>query len=194
MSERIVIIDGHPDPDMGRFNHALAAAYAKGARAAGRSVRILTLADLEFPLVRSQKEWMEGTPPKVIVRAQRDIERADHVAIFYPLWLGDMPALLKGFLEQVMRPGFALRYRDGDLPEKLLAGRSADVVVTMGMPSFIYCAWFGSHSLRSLKRNILHFVGITPVHTTLIGSIEASASRREQWLKRMQRLGGRALG
>lgn len=192
-AERITIIDGHPDPNPARFGHALVAAYSAGARASGAQVRVIRLAELDFPLVRTQAEWMEGPVPKVIAVAQRDIEWADRIAIFYPLWLGDVPALLKAFLEQVMRPGFALRYRDGGLPEKLLEGRWADVVVTMGMPAFVYCAWFGSHSLRSLKRNILNFVGISPVETTLIGNVESGPRIRERWLKRMHALGEREL-
>lgn len=134
MVERVTLIVGHPDPDRARFGHALADAYAAGARAAGRHVRVITVADLDFPLLRRQRDWLDGPPPAVIAWAQDDIAWADHIAIFYPLWLGDVPALLKAFLEQVMRPGFALRYCKSGLPEKLLAGRSADIVVTMGMP------------------------------------------------------------
>ncbi len=194
MTERVTLIVGHPDPDRSRFGHALAAAYADGARAAGRHVRVLTIADLDFPLLRGQRDWLEGTPPPVIAWAQDDIAWAEHIAIFYPLWLGDVPALFKAFLEQVMRPGFALRYCKSGLPEKLLAGRSADVVVTMGMPSFIYRAWYGAHSLRSLKRNILNLVGIAPVHATVIGSVEGNAKARERWLSRMYARGGRDYG
>jgi putative NADPH-quinone reductase len=191
MTERVTVIVGHPDPDRSRFGHALAAAYADGARAAGRHVRMLTIADLDFPLLRRQQDWLDGPPPPVIAWAQDDIVWADHVAIFYPLWLGDLPALLKAFLEQVMRPGFALRYCKRGLPEKLLAGRSADVVVTMGMPSFIYRAWFGAHSLRNLKRNILHLVGIAPVHSIVVGSVGGNAKARDRWLSRMHARGGR---
>ena len=43
--------------------------------------------------------------------------------------LGDVPALLKAFFEQVGRPNFAFRYREKGLPEKLLKSRSARVVV-----------------------------------------------------------------
>jgi putative NADPH-quinone reductase len=68
------------------------------------------------------------------------------------IWLGDMPAVLKGFSEQVLRPGFAISgSRAGHLPKELLAGRSARIVVTMGMPALFYRA----HSVKSLKRNIL---------------------------------------
>lgn len=189
--KRITVIDGHPDPDPARFGHALAAAYAEGGRAAGRKVRLIKIADLDFPLVRSQREWMDAPAPKTIRDAQTDIGWADRIAIIYPLWLGDVPALLKAFLEQVMRPGFALRYGEGGFPQKLLDGRSADVVVTMGMPALFYRAWYGAHSVRSLRRNVLNLVGIAPVDTTLIGNVEASAPKRQRWLERMHELGGR---
>jgi putative NADPH-quinone reductase len=70
---------------------------------------------------------------------------AQHLAIFFPLWHGTMPALLKVFIEQVMRPGIALEYRKHGFPRGLLTGRSARLVVTMGMPALIY-RWFSEHT------------------------------------------------
>ena len=82
-----------------------------------------------------------------------------------------MPALLKGFLEQVAQPGFAIGTAKTDgFPAKLLSGRSARVVVTMGMPALIYRWYFRAHSVKALERNILGFAGIAPIHETLIGS------------------------
>ena len=55
--------------------------------------------------------------------------------------------------EQGARPDFAItRVAEGSMPKKLLAGRSARVVVTMGMPAFVYRWYFGAHSLRALER------------------------------------------
>jgi putative NADPH-quinone reductase len=186
-ARKILIVDGHPDPDPARFVHALADAYAEGA--ARHQVRRLKLADMDIPLLRSAAEWMTGEPPAGIAEAQADIAWADHVVIIYPLWLGDVPALLKAFLEQAMRPGFALDYREHGLPRKLLAGRSARVVVTMGMPAFFYKLVYGAHSVKSLERNILKFVGIRPVGRTIIGAVEADAERRREWLEEMEALG-----
>jgi putative NADPH-quinone reductase len=184
---KILIIDGHPDSDPAHFVHALADAYQKGA---GRhDVRNLKLSEIDFPLLRRPADWLDGDAPHEIVAAQRDIAWAEHLVIFYPLWLGDVPALLKGFLEQVMRPNFALRYREKGLPEKLLKGRTARVVVTMGMPALFYKAFYGAHSVKSLERNILKFVGINPVERTIIGGVEASAERRRKWLAEMKALG-----
>lgn len=184
---KILIIDGHPDPDPARFVHALVSAYAKGAQ--DHRVRQLKLSELDFPVLRSVTDWTEGAPPASIASAQADIAWADHLAIFYPLWLGDVPALLKAFLEQAMRPGFALRYREKGLPEKLLKGRSARIVVTMGMPAFFYKLFYGAHSVKSLERNILKFVGIRPVERTIIGLAGADEAQRQAWLDEMEALG-----
>ena len=115
--------------------------------------------------------------------------------ILYPLWLGSMPATLKGFFEQVARPGFAFGAARGrGLPKKLLAGRSAHVFVTMGMPGFFYRWYYRAHSLKSLERSILAFIGIAPVRATVVGMVEGvSAAVRKKWLQRARDCGARAV-
>ncbi len=184
---KILIIDGHPDPSPDRFVHALAEAYAEGAEA--HEVRRLKLGELDIPFVRSAEEWTKGEPSAAIASAQSDIVWAEHIVILYPLWLGDVPALLKAFLEQVMRPGFAFGYRENKRPEKLLKGRTARIVVTMGMPTLFYKLVYGAHSVKSLERNILKFVGIRRIERMILGSVEADEDRRRHWLDEMRALG-----
>lgn len=184
-AKRILIVDGHPDPDPDRFVHALAERYAEGAVAGGHQVRRIEIAAMEIDPLTSRHEWEEGDPSRSIVSAQDDILWAEHIVLLYPLWLGDVPALLKAFFEQVMRPGFAFRYREGGLPEKKLRGRTAHIVVTMGMPAIAYRFVFGAHSLKSLERNILKFVGIAPVRRSIIGNVEGDEDIRDHWLKLM---------
>lgn len=191
-TRRILIIQGHPDPDGQRFCHALATAYADAAMAAGHELRSVCVAELDFPLLRRKQDWEHGEVPAALRPVQQDIAWAEHLVFFFPLWLGGMPALLKGFLEQVARPGFALSRPEGQLlPQKLLAGRSARLVVTMGMPALVYRWIFRAHSLKALERNILGFVGIGPIQETLIGMVEGEASQRQRWLKRLAELGRR---
>jgi len=189
MNRRILVVQGHPDPAGGHFCHALADAYASAARAAGHAVESVDVARLDFPLLRTKAEWDHGAVPPALEPAQQAILRANHLALFFPLWLGGMPALLKGFLEQVARPGFALRPEDGDGWKKLLAGRSARIVVTMGMPAAIYRVVYRAHSIRALERNILGFVGFAPIRETLIGMVEASEAGRQRWLGKVAALG-----
>jgi putative NADPH-quinone reductase len=187
MPRRVAIIQGHPDPAGGHFGHALADAYAEGALAAGHAVERIEVARLDFPLLRTQADFETGSPPDSIRAAQDALRRAEHWVLLYPLWLGAMPGLLKGFLEQVCRPGFAFRYVARGMPEKLMKGRSARIVVTMGMPAFAYRWWFGAHSLRSLERNILGFIGIRPIRETLIGGVGGlGAAKAAAWLERMR--------
>lgn len=191
MGKNILLIQGHPDLSEHHLCHTLADAYASGARAAGHTVRLCMVAQLDFPLLRSQREWERGDPPECLLPTLSDIVWARHLVLVYPLWLGDMPALLKGFLEQVARPGFAFaRDRLTPLAKKPLAGRSARIVVTMGMPSLVYRLYFRAHSVKSLKRNILRFVGIAPVRETLIGMAGSpDADTIADWVGKMVELG-----
>lgn len=191
MSKRILIVQGHPDRGGGHFGHALSEAYARGAQEAGHEVKTVNVAQLDFSFLRTREEWEEAPPAEPIRRVQDDIGWADHMAIFYPLWLGTMPALVKAFLEHVLRPGFAIDKSEGGRTwRKGLTGKSARVVVTMGMPAFVYRWYFRAHSLKSLERNILGFCGIKPIRESLIGMVEAPGNaRRARWLGKMQALG-----
>ena len=191
--KRILIIQGHPDEAGGHFCHALMDAYADAARTAGHEVRETLVAALHLPLVGSAAAWEAAEAPEAVRARQQDIAWAQHLVIAYPLWLGAMPAVLKGYLEQVMRPGFAVARRGEASFSKLLKGRSARIVVTMGMPALVYRWYFGAHSLKSLERNILRFCGIGPIRESLVGMVEdGGPKRREAWLERMRALGRKA--
>ena len=189
---RIAILQGHPDPSGRRFGHALARAYEEGALSRVHEVRVIDIARLDFPVLRRQEDWQKPALPRGLAEAQDAIRWAEHLALFFPLWLGTMPALLKAFLEQTLRPGFALGMEGGWKP--LLRGRSARVVVTMGMPALLYRTVFGSHGVKGLEQGILRVCGIRPIRHTLIGDVEGcGAERRGVWLENLSVLGQSAL-
>ncbi len=188
MGKRILIIQGHPDSGQQHFCHTLEDSYLRGARSSGHEIRCINVARLDFPLLRSQQDWENGVLPASLKEAQEAIKWCEHMVLIFPLWLGDMPALLKGFLEQVARPDFAFA-REGKNPfaHKALKGRSAHVIVTMGMPSLLYRWFFLAHSIRSLERNVLNFVGIKPVKETLIGMVgNMSMQTTQKWLDKLE--------
>lgn len=100
MLKHITIIQGHPDPKGDRFCHALASAYAKGAEEAGHVVELVSVGELDFPVLRTKEDFETGQVPPSIQKSQEAIRQANHLVIFYPLWHGTMPALLKAFFEQ----------------------------------------------------------------------------------------------
>ncbi len=184
--KRIVIIDGHQDPGPARFCHAIGRANAAAALKAGHEVQRFEIAQLDFPVLRTRADWETGEPATSIRSCQEALREAEHVVLIYPLWLGDVPALLKAFLEQVFRPGFAILREARTLSPGLLKGRSARVIVTMGMPALVYRLFFLSHSLRSLCRNMLRFVGLRPIRSSVIGNVEGDAAARTKWLTRIE--------
>jgi len=191
MGKRMAIIQGHPDGQVRHFCHALADEYAKGCEDGGHTVRRIEVAMLDVPLLRTKEDFEKGQPPDSIKTALEAIRWADHLVILYPLWLGSMPALLKAFFEQAFRPGVAFEYQaHGKMAKKLFTGKSARVVVTMGMPAFVYRWFFMAHSLRSLERNIFAFCGIRPTRATLIGQVEGmNEQQAAAWLDRLRALG-----
>lgn len=188
----VAIIQGHPDPAGGHLCHALADAYASGASAAGHGVTRVDIAGMDVPPLRNKAEFESGVLPRGLEPARAAIVSSEHVVIVFPLWLGTMPAALKAFLEQMMRPGVAFAYQDNAMPKKLFGGRSAHVVVTMAMPALAYRFVYGAHGVRGLERNILNFVGIKPVRKTYLGTAEGSdAARRSGWIARLREDGSR---
>jgi putative NADPH-quinone reductase len=90
----------------------------------------------------------------------------------------------------VLRPGFAIKFGASTLRPGLPKGKSAHVVITMGMPVFLYRGYFGAQSLKSFDRNILRFVGIGLVRETLVWMVVSPGGSHEKWLARMRGLGG----
>jgi putative NADPH-quinone reductase len=191
MSKRILVIQGHPEVNPQRLCRGLAARYEHGARSAGHTLRSIDVGTLDFPLLRSRDDFYADNVPEVIAAAQRDIEWAETVVLFFPIWLGAMPALLKGFLEQVCRPAFT--FPPGSGPGKgrpRLGGRSAHLVVTMGMPSWVYRFVFGAKGVRGFASNLKVFTGIRTRRITLVGGVvDGPAAPIERWLVRLEALG-----
>jgi putative NADPH-quinone reductase len=135
-----------------------------------------------------------SSPPALetdLVMAQEAIKWAEHLVFVYPIWWGTIPALLKGFIERVFLPGFAVNFRDNSpLWDKLLTGRSAHLIVTLNTPSWIYRWIYGRPGHNTMKKTILEFCGIKPVRITEVGPVRNSTdAKRKQWLAHARALG-----
>ena len=189
--KNILVILGHPRAES--FCAALAQQYAQSARAAGADVRLLNLAELPFDPVLHGGYVSPQTLESSLVSAQADITWAQHIVLVYPNWWGTFPALLKGFFDRVFLPGFAFRYRkDSPMWDKLLAGRSARVLVTMDSPSWYYRWIVGAPGDKQIRKSILQFCGINPVQISHLGPIRgASEAKRAAWLTQVAELARR---
>ena len=184
---KIAIVVGNSVPDS--YCEALGEAYARGAAAGGHQANLFVLAKMNFDAILHEGYRREQPLEPDLVAARDAIRAADHLVFVFPLWCGDMPAILKGFIERVLQPDLlAVHAGKGDW--KVLKGKSARVIMTMGMPGWFYRLWFGAHALKLFRRNILHFTGVKPVRARIHGMIEGvSDGTRREWLRETEALG-----
>ena len=189
MTKSICIIDGHPDPDPHHLIHAMCDAYADSAVSAGHTVERIDIAALDFPLLATVEEF--AVPPSEPVLSEREkVSRADHVVIAFPLWMGGMPAKLKGFLEQMARGDFLLVQKENGWPGQMMKGKSARVLVSMGMPGLVYRFGMDEGALKALERGILGLSGFHPMHHTIIGGAGAlTEADFRSWQTAVRKLG-----
>lgn len=188
MGKRVLVILGHPASDS--FCGALSERYCESARQAGHEVRVRALGELDFdPILRAGYRGEQALEPD-LQGAQTDILWAEHLAVIYPIWWGAVPALLKGFLDRVLLPGFAFKYRAGKaFPDKLLKGRTAHLVVTMDTPPWYFRWVYSMPGLHQMRKTTLKFCGINPVKTLTFGPLLGSSERqRNRWLEQTARI------
>jgi len=186
-TQNVCVIQGHPHGNGKHLCHALAEAYASGAREGGAKVSRVDIGAMNLPMLRDPADFTTP-PPGEVLKAQAAVKAADHLVVIYPLWLGTMPAIVKAFFEHLCRAGFAITSNDkGGWPKQMLKGKSARVIVTMGMPAAAYRVFFGAHGVKSMESGILGMAGIAPVRETLIGGAGALKPAQVEALERRVR-------
>lgn len=192
MKKKIMIVIGHPQTNT--FCEALGKAYRDGAQGAGHDVQLFTLATLAFdPILHNGYRAVQPLEPDM-QKAYQALADCDHLVVVFPLWCGDMPALLKGFIERILQPDLVARENtENAMNWSIFPGKTARIVMTMGMPVSTYRFWYRGHALKLLTRNILNFIGINPVHHTLFGMIATSKpAARDRWIGQLGQLGREA--
>jgi putative NADPH-quinone reductase len=188
MTIRTLLILGHPSP--ASFNAALADAYAEAAQQAGRELRRLDLHALRFDPILHAAYRGEQALEADLQAAQADILWAEEIVWIYPVWWGGLPALLKGFLDRVLLPGFAYKFHPGHLRwDRLLKGRTTRIIVTQDTPAWYDRLAYGRPAWRQMKHTVLAFCGLKLLSSTLYAPVVSSTpAHRERWLADVRRL------
>ena len=191
--KKILIIQAHPDAQS--LCHALADAFEAGARATPAQVRRINLHEQQFDPILHHGLGAEQPLEPDLQTAQQDIAWAEHLVFVYPNWWGSMPALLKGFFDRTLQPGFAYKYRkQSSRWDKLLTGRTAQLLVTMDTPGWYYRWVWHRPGHQQMRHTILGFCGIKTTRITEFSPVHGSSVRqREGWLSRARGLGLQAL-
>jgi NAD(P)H dehydrogenase (quinone) len=187
--KKIVIINGHPNPES--FNFGIAESYKNGSIASGAEIETITIADLDFnPNLKFGYQKRTELEPDLLESWQK-IQKADHLVWIHPVWWGGLPAITKGFIDRLFLPGMAFQYRENSVWwDKLLKGKSAHIITTLDQPGWYYRFFFGRPSVNQLKKSVLQFCGVNPVKVTYIGIIKnANEVQKEKWLQKVYNLG-----
>ena len=189
-NRKVLVVLGHPDQRS--YCASLAAAYTRAARQAGATVRRLDLAKLDFdPILHEGYKSMQALEPDLL-RAQRWITWAEHLVFAYPMWWGGAPALLKGFIDRTLHPGFAFKFQTPDALfwDKLLVGRSARLLITCDGPPTAIRLLYRNPAVQAMKGMTLEFCGISPVGVTLFGPVKSATNARfHLWQRKAEDLG-----
>ena len=187
--QNVMIVVGHSQRTT--FCEALGKAYRKGAEAAGHKAQLFVLSEMTFdPILRGGYRQEQPLEPDLRA-AYEGLAACDHLVLIFPLWCGDMPALLKGFIERILQPDLIARqHTENEMNWNIFSNKTARIIITMGMPVSIYRFWYRGHALKLVTRNILNFIGIKPVRHTLFGMLGTSTSEtRNRWLREIEALG-----
>ncbi|SRR5690606_25919260 len=187
--KKIVIINGHPDKES--FNVALSKSYQKGAKKSNAEIKVINIRDLDFnPNLQFGYRKRTKLEPDLL-DAQAKLKWADHLVWIYPVWWSSVPAIMKGFLDRVLLPGFAFNKKDNSLfSEKCFTGKTARIICTLDQPAWYYKWIYGNPSHNALKKGTLNFIGVKKVRITTIGPIRLSKDQfRAKWLKKIEKLG-----
>jgi NAD(P)H dehydrogenase (quinone) len=190
-AKRVLIISAHTSSSSSNsFGKALSQRYATAALAAGHEVKEIFLDQLQFdPILHQAYHNIQELEPDLVM-AQQAILWAEHICFVYPIWWGSVPALLKGFVDRVFLPGFAFKYHPGKrYPEGLLAGRSAQLIVTMDTPPWYFRWIYQAPGIRQMRVNTLELCGIKSVKVICLGTvINSNEKQRQSWLEKVRAL------
>lgn len=184
--KRILVVIGTPLADT--LGHALAKSYVTAARQEGAHVQVIDLATDPIPThpthagelrVPRSSEDLPLAPDAA--RYIDQLEWSEHLVIFFPQWWGTYPAALKAFIDRVFLSGSAFSRRpQGKLWNRLLAGRSARIVMTMDSPRLWNAVRYRNAAEISLKNAIFSYTGIRTRGITRFASVRYQRSEKYQ--------------
>lgn len=183
MQKKVLVVNGHPYDKS--YVSALFKTFVDNIDTNKFSVKTLELGKMKFdPVLRyGYSERMEAD--KDIELSQELLGWADHVVFFYPVWWASMPALLKGWLDRVLTPGFAYNVK-GLKTIKHLKGRTAQLFLTSDGPAW-YERLIPNSPIRLMRRYILGFCGIKVLKSDILG-LMAHANRENARKKFMHKV------
>jgi NAD(P)H dehydrogenase (quinone) len=187
---KISVILAHPDPNS--FNHAIARTVVEQLRNNGHSIFFHDLYAERFdPILNGDEIFSDANLPQAIAKHCREIAETEGIIIVHPNWWGQPPAILKGWIDRVIRPGVAYEFVEGDsgegVPRGLLRARTAIVFNTSNTEASREENNFGD-PLETIWKNCVFGLCGVPVffRRTFCVMIISTEFQRKQWLEEVK--------
>jgi NAD(P)H dehydrogenase (quinone) len=186
---KILVILAHPNKQS--YNHAIAFSAVKQLQENGHNVIFHDLYTEKFdPILPSQEFPSEVTLPSNIRQHCDELRLADGIIIVHPNWWGQPPAILKGWVDRVMRPGVAYKFLEGDkgegIPLGLLKAKAAIVFNTANTPSKREQMVFGDPLQLLWKNCIFDLCGVRKFYREMFTVVVTSTlDQRQEWLRKV---------
>jgi NAD(P)H dehydrogenase (quinone) len=183
---KISVILAHPAQES--FNHAIAAVAIKTLNENGHKAYFHDLYRENFaPLLLSEEIPKEAPLPPDIEKHCKEISQAQGIIIIHSNWWGQPPAVLKGWIDRVLRPGVAYEFREGDkgegVPIGLLKAKSAIVFNTSNTETQREKKVFGDPLETLWKNCIFDLCGVSAFYRrTFNVMVTSSPQQRKDWL------------
>jgi NAD(P)H dehydrogenase (quinone) len=189
---RITVIVAHPD--IGSFNHAIAQTAADQLKKNGHDVVFHDLYTEKFdPNLPSEEISEKAQLSKNLASYCREISQVQGIIIVHPNWWGQPPAILKGWVDRVLRPGLAYRFEEGDkgegVPIGLLKANTAVVLNTSNTRLERELHVFGDPLETIWKNCIFDLCGVkTFYRDTFSVVITSTVEQRQEWLQKVREI------
>ena len=189
-SLNISIILAHPNHNS--FNHAIAETAVFQVNRNGHNAVFHDLYAERFDSILPENELPSDTllPPEIEKHCS-EIKTADGIIIVHPNWWGQPPAILKGWVDRVIRPGVAYNFLEGDkgegVPTGLLKARAAIVFNTSNTSEEREEDVFGDPLQLIWKNCIFDLCGVSEFYREMFRVVVTSThDMRKQWLKKVE--------
>jgi putative NADPH-quinone reductase len=182
----VLVVVAHPSTSS--FNRAIADTVAQTLRSCGYEVMFHDLYQEGFdPVLPDSEIAKDSLLGEVIEKHCREISGADGIVVVHPNWWGQPPAILKGWIDRVLRPGVAYEFLEGDdgegVPIGLLKAGVALVFNTSNTPKEREVEAFGDPLETLWKNCIFSLCGVKSFHRKMFGVVVTSTpEQRTEWL------------
>ena len=173
--------------DENSFNAAIRDTFIESANEAGHKTDLLDLYKEQYDPVFGGED-----PDENVLDHRKRIEAADTIVLIAPIWNFRMPAIMEGWIDKVLAPPWAFRFKqlvgNYGYPDGKLGDKKAIVFCTYGSPRLAITTFFLNLPIRRLKRGVFHICGIRKILYKRYFAVPfVSEKKRKEFLKDVEK-------